>query len=325
MLCLCVSLIQAGNAVLTQLDRLRRYPNVLVLCTSNLTEMIDSAFVDRVDIKQFVGPPNVEARYEILRSQIEAMLRSVGIAAASMLLNDCGVALPLLSYQRLRGMAASEAAVQSLRNESPQGAATLLVCQQMEQIAQQCEVSIHRIQTSALSRRIPVAQQAPLMRGSFDSSLLFVCRVAVGGRSTAASCAAALLQRLPTGQSRSRYANLALAFPHAAAHRHSEGASRSGPTADVQRRRCQRLQYSRQRSQQRSFRHVWNCRHPHAVSSTSSDAARHFVDPCSSLLASPVPSHSKASCPRVRIRLPCCPPLSPSPPIVPASDCHCCL
>jgi len=136
-----VSLIQAGNAVLTQLDRLRRYPNVLVLCTSNLTEMIDSAFVDRVDIKQFVGPPNVEARYEILRSQIEAMLRPVGVAAASMLLNDCGVALPLLSYQRLRGVAASEAAVQSLRNESPQGAATLLVCQQMEQIAQQCEVS----------------------------------------------------------------------------------------------------------------------------------------------------------------------------------------
>jgi SpoVK/Ycf46/Vps4 family AAA+-type ATPase len=44
----CLSCLpQAGNAVLTQLDRLKRYPNVLVLCTSNLTEMIDEAFTDR--------------------------------------------------------------------------------------------------------------------------------------------------------------------------------------------------------------------------------------------------------------------------------------
>jgi len=120
--------------VLTQLDRLRRYPNVLVLCTSNLTEMIDSAFVDRVDIKQFVGPPNLEARYEILRSQVEALLRP----AAPMLLDDCGVVLPLLSYQRLRATMASDAAMQSMRSQS---AATLHVCQQMEQIAAQCEVS----------------------------------------------------------------------------------------------------------------------------------------------------------------------------------------
>ena len=178
-----MSLIQAGNAVLTQLDRLRRYPNVLVLCTSNLTEMIDSAFVDRVDIKQFVGPPNVEARYEILRSQIEAMLRPVGVAAASMLLNDCGVALPLLSYQRLRGVAASEAAVQSLRNESPQGAATLLVCQQMEQIAQQCEVSTQRIRTSVSIGWIEAPQQLFPLCCSFD---LRFCSCAVsqsvGGR-----------------------------------------------------------------------------------------------------------------------------------------------
>lgn len=32
--------VRAGNAVLTQLDRLRQYPNVIILCTSNLTNMI---------------------------------------------------------------------------------------------------------------------------------------------------------------------------------------------------------------------------------------------------------------------------------------------
>lgn len=46
--------IRVVNAVLTQLDGLKRYPNVLVLTTSNLTEAIDVAFVDRADLKQYV-------------------------------------------------------------------------------------------------------------------------------------------------------------------------------------------------------------------------------------------------------------------------------
>jgi pachytene checkpoint protein 2 len=43
--------IRAVNALLTQLDGLKRYPNVMVLTTSNITEAIDAAFVDRADIK----------------------------------------------------------------------------------------------------------------------------------------------------------------------------------------------------------------------------------------------------------------------------------
>lgn len=43
--------IRAVNALLTQLDALRRHPNVMVLTTSNITEAIDLAFVDRADIK----------------------------------------------------------------------------------------------------------------------------------------------------------------------------------------------------------------------------------------------------------------------------------
>lgn len=38
----------------------------------------DIAFVDRADIKAYVGPPTLEARYEILRSCIHELLR-VGI------------------------------------------------------------------------------------------------------------------------------------------------------------------------------------------------------------------------------------------------------
>ncbi|KAJ8959134.1 hypothetical protein NQ318_022392 [Aromia moschata] len=47
--------IRVVNAVLTQIDQIKRYRNVLVLATSNMTETIDLAFVDRADIKQFLG------------------------------------------------------------------------------------------------------------------------------------------------------------------------------------------------------------------------------------------------------------------------------
>ena len=40
--------IRVVNALLTQLDQIRRYPNVLILTTSNVTGAIDLAFVDRL-------------------------------------------------------------------------------------------------------------------------------------------------------------------------------------------------------------------------------------------------------------------------------------
>ena len=64
------------NALLTQLDGLRRYKNALVLTTSNLTGAIDAAFVDRADIKQYVGPPGVAARYQILGSCLQELGRA---------------------------------------------------------------------------------------------------------------------------------------------------------------------------------------------------------------------------------------------------------
>ncbi len=45
----------------------RRYPNALVLATSNLCGAIDAAFIDRADIKQFIPHPSAAARYDILR------------------------------------------------------------------------------------------------------------------------------------------------------------------------------------------------------------------------------------------------------------------
>lgn len=63
-------------AVLTQLDQIRKYPNVLILTTSNLTSAIDLAFLDRADIKQFIGNPNAEAIFEIYSSAINELIRT---------------------------------------------------------------------------------------------------------------------------------------------------------------------------------------------------------------------------------------------------------
>ncbi len=73
--------IRVVNALLTQIDALRHRPNVMVLTTSNITEAIDLAFVDRADIKAYVGPPGLKARYEILRGAT-AELKRAGLVGA---------------------------------------------------------------------------------------------------------------------------------------------------------------------------------------------------------------------------------------------------
>ncbi|CAL1547215.1 unnamed protein product [Lymnaea stagnalis] len=67
--------IRVVNALLTQLDQIKRYPNVLILTTSNITGAIDLAFVDRADIKQFIGPPSVRAIYTIYLSCIKELMK----------------------------------------------------------------------------------------------------------------------------------------------------------------------------------------------------------------------------------------------------------
>lgn len=65
--------IRVVNALLTQLDQIKRFSNVIILTTSNITGAIDLAFVDRADIKQYIGPPSVNAIYTILHSCIKEL------------------------------------------------------------------------------------------------------------------------------------------------------------------------------------------------------------------------------------------------------------
>ena len=59
--------IRVVNALLTQLDSIKNASNVLILTTSNITGAIDLAFVDRADIKQYVGNPSQAAVYQVTR------------------------------------------------------------------------------------------------------------------------------------------------------------------------------------------------------------------------------------------------------------------
>uniref|UniRef100_A0A336KI68 CSON010794 protein n=2 Tax=Culicoides sonorensis TaxID=179676 RepID=A0A336KI68_CULSO len=70
--------IRVVNAVLTQLDKIRKFPNVLVLTTSNVTQCIDQAFLDRADVIQYIGPPSIEAIYDLYCQALHE-LRRVGI------------------------------------------------------------------------------------------------------------------------------------------------------------------------------------------------------------------------------------------------------
>ncbi|KAG0208260.1 Pachytene checkpoint protein 2 [Mortierella sp. GBA30] len=75
------------NALLTQIDRLKQRKNVLILTTSNITEAIDIAFIDRADIKIHVGLPSQEVIYTMLRSSIQELYRT-GIIGCQVKLLD---------------------------------------------------------------------------------------------------------------------------------------------------------------------------------------------------------------------------------------------
>mmetsp|Transcript_28068 Transcript_28068/g.68341 ORF Transcript_28068/g.68341 Transcript_28068/m.68341 type:complete len:428 (-) Transcript_28068:1068-2351(-) len=72
--------MRAVNSLLTSLDKLKPFPNVLVMATTNLhlTGSVDAAFVDRCDLLVQVKMPPLKARYRIFMSCILELVR-VGI------------------------------------------------------------------------------------------------------------------------------------------------------------------------------------------------------------------------------------------------------
>ncbi|KAH0363531.1 AAA-domain-containing protein, partial [Aureobasidium melanogenum] len=72
----CTDTVRATNQLLTALDRIRSKPNIVVFCTSNLTESIDPAFLDRVYDKISVPPPCASAVYNILSNILNSLIEA---------------------------------------------------------------------------------------------------------------------------------------------------------------------------------------------------------------------------------------------------------
>ncbi|BCS08311.1 hypothetical protein ALUC_20681A [Aspergillus luchuensis] len=68
--------IRAVDAVLTGLDKLKEHSNVIVVCTSNLITALDQAFLDRVDIKQYIPQLSSRPIYNIYKDCLEELSQS---------------------------------------------------------------------------------------------------------------------------------------------------------------------------------------------------------------------------------------------------------
>lgn len=66
--------VRVVSALLTQLDRLKKYNNFLVLATSNLLNSLDPAFVDRADGVFYIGNPSQSGIFEILNSSLKDLI-----------------------------------------------------------------------------------------------------------------------------------------------------------------------------------------------------------------------------------------------------------
>ena len=73
-MCVFVFVCLSVHVLYVQLH-IHRHPNVMIMATSNITGAIDVAFVDRADIKQYIGPPSIPAIYLILRTCIFELIR----------------------------------------------------------------------------------------------------------------------------------------------------------------------------------------------------------------------------------------------------------
>jgi pachytene checkpoint protein 2 len=66
--------IRATNALLTGFDGVKSQPNLIILCTSNMADTLDAAFLDRCGHRIVVEPPSLAARYQILRDGIQELI-----------------------------------------------------------------------------------------------------------------------------------------------------------------------------------------------------------------------------------------------------------
>jgi len=66
--------LRATNALLTGFDRIKCKSNLIVLCTSNMPDSLDPAFLDRCGLSIAVHPPSLASQYTILRDGAQKLI-----------------------------------------------------------------------------------------------------------------------------------------------------------------------------------------------------------------------------------------------------------
>ena len=149
--------VRAVNSLLTSIDSLKAFRNIIVLSTTNITSSVDAAFVDRVDMKQYNGLPCLKARYEILRTCLMELIRVQIILLEIERMNDsnshttlCSVVPDFCSLKKM-----------DCQEESLTGSSLLL----------QCAKSCDGLSGRAL-RKVPFRSRAFFIRSKESISMM---------------------------------------------------------------------------------------------------------------------------------------------------------
>ena len=82
-------MLRVVNTLLTQIDRLKAFSNILILTTSNLIEMMDQAMIDRTDLLLFIGPPSIKTIFHIYRACLQELIEKNLIQHSQYQSEDC--------------------------------------------------------------------------------------------------------------------------------------------------------------------------------------------------------------------------------------------
>ncbi|GAA6029000.1 hypothetical protein JCM8097_001545 [Rhodosporidiobolus ruineniae] len=143
--------LRVVNALLTQLDKLKHRKNCLVMTTSNLSGAIDNAFIDRADIKQYIGLPPTAAVYWILQSCLNELMRAGLIPP-----------ITLQPYAALETFRAAGGMTQDMEGEEDER--SWRCSEELARLAEKCQGLSGRT-----LRRLPVLAHARHLSASFSA------------------------------------------------------------------------------------------------------------------------------------------------------------
>ncbi|QLQ82033.1 hypothetical protein HG537_0G02870 [Torulaspora globosa] len=96
--------VRVVSTLLTQLDRLKKYNNLIMLATSNLLDSLDPAFVDRTDGIFYIGNPSRNGIAKILSSGMKEMITNGVITS----IGDISNILDSVKYKKIMDLIAEK-------------------------------------------------------------------------------------------------------------------------------------------------------------------------------------------------------------------------